>query len=281
MGFGAILSAVSPVVGSLAGALINKRSNDKQHQYQTHVEQRNTAMQYDFAKNALQWRAEDARKAGIHPLAAMGASTHSPSSHVSGGGGMADVGSNLSQMGQDIGRAIRASTDKYTREVQQINLENLRTDSAMKKLQYQQALKSANQQTPPPVPNPTQEQTNVSGHVDKIKSRVESSIGSGDVQAGQNPMWRWQKAGKNSYTLTLSEAAKQSMEDSPQEWIQQYRMFMHGDKYSKPFKAPKGKIWEYSRADQTVRLVDKNKHLLKKMKRKAAWGTFKKLLRGK
>lgn len=272
MGFGAILSAVSPVVGSLAGALINKRSNDKQHQYQTHVEQRNIARDYDFAKNQLQWRAEDARKAGIHPLAAMGGQTYTPSANIAGGGGMADVGGNLAQMGQDIGRAIKAGQDKYTRQVQEITLENLKTDSAMKKLQLQQAMKSANQQIAPAVPNPVKEQTNPSGKIRKVNSDVMSSIGRGAVQAGQPPAYRWVKTGKEEYQPVLSEQMKQSEEETPGAFTSWIEMRFKAGKLDKPFKAPTGKYWDYNAATGKLvlkkgRKPDSMEQILKKARK--------------
>jgi hypothetical protein len=54
--------------GQLGGAYISSRHQSKEAG-------RDRAMQYEFAKNAIQWKAEDARKAGLHPLAALGAQT--------------------------------------------------------------------------------------------------------------------------------------------------------------------------------------------------------------
>ena len=48
--------------------------------------QRNREMQERFAKNQISWRVEDARRAGISPLVAMGASTISPAVTMTGSG---------------------------------------------------------------------------------------------------------------------------------------------------------------------------------------------------
>lgn len=61
-------------------------------------------LQVAFAKNAIQWKTADALKAGVHPLYALGAPTTSYSPVSVGGGGYSDV----SSMGQDIGRAVGA-----------------------------------------------------------------------------------------------------------------------------------------------------------------------------
>lgn len=55
-----------------AGGLMNSSA-------QRDANKRNAKMQYDFAQQGIQWRVNDAIKAGVHPYYAMGASTSSPS----------------------------------------------------------------------------------------------------------------------------------------------------------------------------------------------------------
>lgn len=55
-------------------------------------------MQKEFAQNGIQWKVEDAKKAGIHPLYALGANTMSYSPQT--------VGTDLAGVGQNLGRAI-------------------------------------------------------------------------------------------------------------------------------------------------------------------------------
>lgn len=80
---------------------------------------RNEALQREFAQNGIRWRTEDAKAAGLHPLAALGAagSMYSPSvtagqtpapDHKEYGGGP-DLGSSIANMGQGLGRAISAT----------------------------------------------------------------------------------------------------------------------------------------------------------------------------
>lgn len=61
----------------------------------------NRAAQEKYAKNSIQWRVEDAKKAGIHPLAAIGATgaTYTP---VSSGFGDA-----VAQAGAALGEGVR------------------------------------------------------------------------------------------------------------------------------------------------------------------------------
>lgn len=104
-----------------------------------------TALQKEFAQSGIQWRAEDARKAGISPLFALGGggATYSPSSTVGGGSpprstftpGIAPRDApaplNLGSMGQDISRAIMATASNsgrsaiFNEAVNEATLQNL------------------------------------------------------------------------------------------------------------------------------------------------------------
>ena len=43
--------------------------------------------QKEFAQHGLRWKVEDAKQAGINPLVALGASTHSPSASIGSSSG--------------------------------------------------------------------------------------------------------------------------------------------------------------------------------------------------
>ncbi len=67
----------------------------------------NASLQREFAQTGVQWRAEDARKAGIHPLAALGANLPSASPVY--------AGTDMASYGQDISRAMDASRSSRQR----------------------------------------------------------------------------------------------------------------------------------------------------------------------
>lgn len=85
--WGELISAGSKLLGGLLG----KSQADKQ-----------AALQKQFAKNAIQWKVADAKAAGVSPLYALGANTVSYSPNLVGD----NLASGLSEMGQDIGRAV-------------------------------------------------------------------------------------------------------------------------------------------------------------------------------
>lgn len=95
-------------LGNLASAGINAWQGDENRKTQQAIAQQNIAAQREFAQMGIRWKVADATAAGLHPLAALGASTNS-FSPVSVGS--TDYGS----MGQDIGRAIASMKTKDER----------------------------------------------------------------------------------------------------------------------------------------------------------------------
>jgi len=77
----------------------------------------NRSMQREFAQKGIQWKVADAKAAGIHPLYALGAQTHS-FQPVSAG----DLSSSLSDAGQHLGRAVDAGLNSGQRKQQELQL---------------------------------------------------------------------------------------------------------------------------------------------------------------
>lgn len=108
MGWGAALgSAFSGILNF--GASMSEQANNNM------LAANQAALQREFAQSGIQWRVADAEKAGVHPLFALGAQTHSYTPQQIGGGGynIPDLGS----MGQNIERALRASQSQGDRDV--------------------------------------------------------------------------------------------------------------------------------------------------------------------
>jgi len=74
------------------------------------------ARKFDLYKlqNQIQWRVQDAKKAGLHPLAALGISPASGASVMAGSSG-------ISKMGQSIGQLINRTSGEG-KELRQLNL---------------------------------------------------------------------------------------------------------------------------------------------------------------
>ena len=106
-----IVSAGSSLLGGLFG-------NDDA--------KKNRELQREFAQNTVQWRVEDAKKAGLHPLYALG---HTGASYN-------PVSSPMGQAISDAGNAIsKGVSNAYEKELQKLNLENVRADIKLKESQ--------------------------------------------------------------------------------------------------------------------------------------------------
>ena len=110
-GLGGIVGGVGSLIGGAIGG-ITSNSNANM----------NYNAQKEFAQNGIRWRVEDAKRAGIHPLYALGASTSS-FSPVQSYGGDYGVGDALRSFGQGIDRAAQAKMTKEERAIAQANLE--------------------------------------------------------------------------------------------------------------------------------------------------------------
>lgn len=108
MGLGSVVSAVGSIAGGILGA--NSAQN---------VASMNYEAQKEFAQNGIRWKVEDAKRAGIHPLYALGASTqgYSPSGGYTGDYGIADAAAHF---GQGYERAQQAKMTKEERDKQDV-----------------------------------------------------------------------------------------------------------------------------------------------------------------
>ena len=117
-----ILSAI----GGLLGGIFSRNDAKKQ-------QQRLMDWQEHMAKNQIRFRVEDAKAAGVHPVAALGASVSSPSPVAVG---MPD----FSDIGQNIGRAADAvmtaddKKDDFTKAYQGLQLERAQLENDVLRL---------------------------------------------------------------------------------------------------------------------------------------------------
>jgi len=111
------------VLGAATGGLFGLLGAREQEESAEGIHRENVAAQREFAQQGIRWRVEDAKAAGLHPLFALGGSgaTYSPSSYVGG-----ETGRAISEMGQNVGRAISAQQTPAQREAAALQLEILK-----------------------------------------------------------------------------------------------------------------------------------------------------------
>jgi len=239
-------AAVANAVGSLADSFFDAQSAKQ-----------NIKLQKQFAQEGIQWKVADAKKAGIHPLYALGAQTHSFAPVQTGGG-------NFSQMGQSVGRAIDAYRDRgerldgFTKASQSLQLDSLKLDNDIKKAQLASLTATLNQAgTPPPVPSAGQRylvpgQGSTAGPlVDRQPTKVTIPDPSRPHnEAGASPEVGWNKTA-TGWAPGRSEKFAQSAED---DWaagvgwnIRNRLVPMMSIKDTRPpFNAGKGRMWEWN-----------------------------------
>lgn len=125
---GAVAGGAGGIIGGIMDSQAEDRRLQKAHDFEGGQADRNIALQREFAQNGIRWKVEDAKAAGIHPLYALGANTHSfsPVSVGSGPIGRSSVGGSIARglggMGQDISRALAATQTEDERRIAKANV---------------------------------------------------------------------------------------------------------------------------------------------------------------
>ena len=119
--------------------------------------ERNIQMQEEFAKQGIRWKVNDARKAGIHPLYALGAQTTSFSPvSVGATNEMAGPAAAMASLGQDLSRSVNATRTTSERghavAATEIQLEGLKLDNEIKRASLASAIQRLKQNENPPFP---------------------------------------------------------------------------------------------------------------------------------
>lgn len=160
---GKSVSSFVPVVGPLIGAGLDLIGSEKTNKQQKALAADNVAMQKEFAQYGIRWKADDARAAGLHPLAALGSNTVSFNPvHV----GRSEP--NWAGHGQNLGRAMAAIQSKEERALNKIKI--AQEMEILKKLGLENAGLSKllkDSKSTPPFPGATQDKSGIwSGDLD-------------------------------------------------------------------------------------------------------------------
>ena len=235
--FGSIGSAIGGIasgIGSIVGAGMSGANAAA-------INQANYEHQKEFAQNGIRWKVADAKAAGLHPLAALGAQTpgYTPSAVV---GDSPDF-SFLRDIGQDVGRAIDAKSTAAERAANKakidqgtdLELEGKSLDNEYKRALIRgetqdQALRLANasvraswsQQLPPAMPSIAPDGRTMPGQGDATSSSLfmtkppELAISHPQTpaaEAGTHPEIRYFRTADGGYSMARSDAYADSTDD--------------------------------------------------------------------
>lgn len=152
---GGLISAGTQLIGGLLG----RSESGKSRQMAAEQFGENLNLQRDLANHSIRWRVEDAKRAGIHPLYALGAPPVSGSLSPTVVGADMSMSNAVANMGQDLGRAINSTRTASERElaVKQtaLQLDGLKLDNDIKRATLASSLQRLQQNANPPIPEGT------------------------------------------------------------------------------------------------------------------------------
>ncbi|QGH72993.1 MAG: putative minor capsid protein [Microviridae sp. ctzVR26] len=254
--WGELLAAGS----SLVSGLLNRNAKKKEQQ-----------LQQDFAQHGIQWKVEDAKRAGIAPLAALGAQTmpYQPAF-----GDTFDT-SAMANMGQDIGRAIDATRSGKDRNDARMIALALERGELENDLLRSQIAKLNKTQVGPPMPTGSNDpMPDFNGKVNVKVNPIElgqSEPGRTGKEAGAVTSYTWARNSDGSMRAVPSADFKQRTDDKflPQMmWDVENLMLPNFNGGPPPPPAgylPKGyNAWEWSYSRQAYVPIKKSREDLEK-----------------
>lgn len=186
-----LLSAGTSIIGGILGNKSQEKANKA-----------NAALQREFAQNSIQWKTEDAKKAGIHPIYALGAPTYSASPSYVGSTALSE---GIAQAGQGISRAIdtgRTGGERTNKTLEMLTVQRAELENT--KLASEIAL--MNQPGTPPAPQVPGTVIDGQGNGVSIKKHELTSTipGAPSTTAGATPETTLYRT-KNGYAPGMSE----------------------------------------------------------------------------
>lgn len=244
-----MLGSIASAVAGLAGSAISHFSN-------TANAKRNIQLQKDFAQQGIRWKVADAKAAGIHPIYALGAPTHS-FSPVSIGD---SLGTGIRQAGQDIGRAINSTSsptqrlDAFGQAAQALSLEKGGLENELLRSQIARMRQTTN----PALPDGTDPYMIGGQGNAAIKDQPLKRTPSGldpSTEPGAITDIGWSRTKGGGWMPVPSKDTKERIEDiAPHEWAHYIRnnivpMISSGRMNPPPVPLQSGYRWSYNPID--------------------------------
>lgn len=222
------------MIGDLIGAAASMFGGIMGQKSQQKMAQQNIDLQKQFAQQGIQWKVNDAKAAGIHPLYALGAQTHS-FAPVSVGD---SIGPAIANAGQFIGRAAQAGATSGQRvnavseALQQAAVEKAGLENELLRSQ----IRLMNQPgTPPSFPGATPHAIPGQGNaplpeaVKSVPGTITGADQSGWREGYSIPDVGYAQTYPGFYAPVPSKDVKERIEDiMPAEWAWAIRSYMAG-----------------------------------------------------
>lgn len=197
------LGSIIGGIGSLLGGSMQQQGAIKGGKIAAHAtlkaNRQNLKYQKQFAQRGIRWRVRDARDAGIHPLAALGAQTASFSPSFVGATQAGEgVAQGAAAMGQGISRAATALGDIDDRQsdfvlaLQKLQLENMSLQNSALASQIAQINQPG---TPPAAPPASVNRYLIDGQGGSVAGGAKGVETVPLTRLASDPDKNWQEAG--------------------------------------------------------------------------------------
>lgn len=216
--------------------------------------ERNIDLQREFATTGIQRRAEDAAKAGISKLYALGANTQSFSPVAVGG-----MGGGIAEAGQDIGRAIDATANpaarggKLATQLATEQIKGVQLDNQLKQAELLSKSNLANQPGQPPAILDNETVPMVAGQGNaaiKLQKRIAPAGYTPQKSFGVSPeidMYRTKYGFSPEVPSELGEAQESQPLAAAQWFMRNKIMPAIADSYKTfPYPPPEGHYWQFN-----------------------------------
>lgn len=215
-----LASGAAAVGGNLIGAYMNRKATEAANAANAEMAQKNIEMQERFAQHGVRWKVADAQAAGIHPLYALGANTHSFSPVSVGAIPDHSMGQAMANIGQDIGRAIHSTSTVKERQATAARMTALTEERAeLENALLRSQIAKINQAPNPPLPSNsdmpalTGQGNSTTGYVrEKPLERVHSQPGRPAQEVGAIPDYGFSRT-NSGLTPVPSKDIKEKIED--------------------------------------------------------------------
>lgn len=217
---------MSDLLGTIAGKFLDEVFSDNKDQRNEAWFQadKNEALQREFAQNGIRWKVEDAQRAGLSPLFAVGGSgaAFSPNPITVGGGSSDGFGE---RMGQSISRAVQGQSTAAEKalHVAQLRVLESQADKNQAEAFYYASQASRGVQTSgqsgsfPPVLGPG---SGIAGMVTpKAPDAIAPRVNDQSLSATQNPFWERHQLGDGTVIdLPRSDEGPAEAAENPTLW---------------------------------------------------------------
>lgn len=228
---GAIGGAVASGVLGYMGAKEQSEATEAANAANLAFAREQQAFQEKMAMRGIRFRVEDARGAGIHPLAALGANVSSPAPISVGLTPDTAMGENLGRMGQDINRALSSVQTAPERQLSELQIQSAKLDLDGKALDNQ--IKNSQLQkmnaVGPAVPAVTGSNfipgqgNSGSSITNKNLERTKTLKGAPHSEPGAISDVGWAKTATGIVPIPSGDVKQRIEDNMPQEWMHYYR----------------------------------------------------------